>query len=44
MGEDLPARRIASRRHPLGVDGDDDALGAKLFRSLAHNVPVGDRR
>ena len=31
-------------RDPLGVDGDDDALGAELLGRLAHDVPVGDRR
>ena len=43
MGEDFPARRFAGRGHPLGVDRDDDALGAELLGSLAHDVPIGDR-
>ena len=34
VGEDLPARRLAFRRHALGIDGDDDALGAELLGRL----------
>ena len=31
MGQELEARRRAgSDRHPLGIDGDDDALGAEF--------------
>ena len=36
MGEDLPARRLARLRHPLGVDRDHDALVAELLRRLLH--------
>ena len=32
------------RGDPLGVNGDDDALGAELLGRPAHDVPVGDRR
>ena len=38
VGEDLPARRLARLRHALGVDGDDDALGAKFVGPLGHEL------
>ena len=40
MGEDLPARRLAGPRHLLGVDGDDDALGAELVGAFGHELPA----
>ena len=35
MGEDLPAAVVAGAAHLLGVDGDDDRLGAEFLRGLA---------
>ena len=42
MGEDFPARRFAGRADPLGVDGDDHALGlhSKLSRRSGDELPV----
>ena len=40
VGEDLPAQRLARPRHPLGVDGDDDALRAELLGALGHELPA----
>ena len=43
MREDFPPRRLAGLRHPLGVDGDDDALGAELVGAFGHKLR-GDAR
>jgi len=40
VGENLPARRLVGAAHPLGVDGHDNALGAKATGGGAHEFRV----
>ena len=35
-GKDLPARGLAVSRDALGIDGDDNALGAEFLGGFAH--------
>ena len=44
MGEDLPVADIAGAVDALGVDRDDDRLGAELLRRFRHDPAVAHRR
>ena len=44
MRENLPARRLARRRGPLGIDGHHDALGAEFVGAFRDEGPPAHGR